>query len=83
MIEVVFFASLREELGSDSVSMDASGITDVGEVIGKLAQEKGARWSELLMRENILVAVNQQMVDQKAAVVDKDEVAFFPPVTGG
>ncbi len=83
MIEVVFFASLCEELGSDSVSMDASGITDVGEVIGKLAQEKGARWSELLMRENILVAVNQQMVDQKAAVVDKDEVAFFPPVTGG
>ncbi len=83
MIEVVFFASLCEELGSDSVSMDASGITDVGEVIEKLAQEKGARWSELLMRENILVAVNQQMVDQKAAVVDKDEVAFFPPVTGG
>ncbi|MBQ60558.1 MAG: molybdopterin converting factor subunit 1 [Gammaproteobacteria bacterium] len=83
MIEVVFFASLCEELGSDSVSMDASGITDVGEVIDKLAQEKGARWSELLMRENILVAVNQQMVDQKAAVVDKDEVAFFPPVTGG
>ena len=83
MIEVVFFASLREELGSESASMNASGVTDVREVIGKLAEEKGIRWSDLLTRDNILVAVNQQMVDQKAAVVDKDEVAFFPPVTGG
>jgi len=83
MIKVVLFANLREELGTESVYLDAAGLSDVQDVIEKLANEQGANWLELLTHDNILVAVNQEMMDRKAGVADDDEVAFFPPVTGG
>lgn len=83
MIKVVLFANLREDLGAESVGLDATGISIVQDVIEKLASDRGADWAELLSRDNILVAVNKEMMDRTAVVADDDEVAFFPPVSGG
>ncbi len=83
MIKVVLFANLREELGAESVYLEAAGLSDVQDVIEKLADEQGAKWLELLTQDNILVSVNQEIMDRKAGVADADEVAFLPPVTGG
>ena len=83
MINVILFASLREELGTESVCLESSGVRSVRDVIEKLATHEGAGWQGLLSGENILIAVNQEMTDREAGVADGDEVAFFPPVTGG
>lgn len=83
MIKVVLFASLREELGTESVCLDAAGLSNVQDVIEKLAKEQGANWLDLLVRDNILVAVNKEMMDHNADIAEDDEVAFFPPVSGG
>lgn len=83
MIKVVFFASLREQLGRDSLCLESGEIDNVQNVIDKLALIEGPQYAECLCTDNILVAVNQEMVNIAAHVKDNDEVAFFPPVTGG
>lgn len=83
MIKVVFFASLREKLGADDLYLEPGEIVNVQNVIDKLAQTQGSQYGESLSGDNILMAVNQEMVNPGALVKDHDEVAFFPPVTGG
>jgi molybdopterin synthase sulfur carrier subunit len=83
MISVHFFASLREALNSHAVELAPDGIASVGDVISKLVATHGERWAQVLHQEKVMVAVNQQVADLAAAVSDGDEVAFFPPVTGG
>ena len=83
MIKVFFFAGLREALGvgSEALALPA----DVG-TVGALRSHLAARgepWSALVSTKNLRSAVNQQMVGSDAAVKAGDEVAFFPPVTGG
>ena len=83
MIKVVFFASLREELGADDLYLEPGEIANVQNVIDKLAQTAGPQYGQSLSGDNVLIAVNQEMVNPDALVKDDDEVAFFPPVTGG
>ncbi|MFP6808634.1 MAG: MoaD/ThiS family protein [Pseudomonadales bacterium] len=83
MIEVVFFASLREDLGSSGFKIDPSGINNINDVIDSLASAQGTHFKDILIGDNILVAINQEMGDVDTTVNDEDEVAFFPPVTGG
>ena len=82
MIQVVFFASLREDLGKAGLSMHGEDVGSVADVITRLVTDQPA-WSEALRAANLLVAVNQEMVMPDHEVKDGDEVAFFPPVTGG
>ena len=82
-IKIVFFASLREELGVDSVDLQISGFSRVSALISQLADQQSAEWLEILTAENIRVAVNHGIVNEDVGVTDGDEVAFFPPVTGG
>ncbi len=83
MIRVLFFASLREELGEEAVSLEASGIRTVLDLVDRLGASHGESFRNGLLRDNVLVAVNQALTDIQARVADNDEVAFFPPVTGG
>ena len=83
MVNVIFFASIREDLGVSDVEVSVEGPATVAQLVQTLAVLHGAHWSELLSRENILVAVNQAMVDHQHIIHCGDEVAFFPPVTGG
>ncbi|AXV66315.1 MULTISPECIES: molybdopterin converting factor subunit 1 [Pseudoalteromonas] len=81
MNKVLFFAQLRERLGCDSVQLDAQGMS-VRQLRQTLA-ERDERWHTWLLDKDVLVAVNQILVDDNAAVGTGDEVAMFPPVTGG
>lgn len=82
-VKIVFFANLREALGVDSVDLQISGSCSVSALISQLADRQSPEWLDMLTAENIRVAVNQDMINEDVDVVDGDEVAFFPPVTGG
>ena len=82
-VRVVLFASLREELGCDSVDVALEGGSRLSDLIRTLASSRGELWKTALTAENIKVAVNQELVTSDVSISEHDEVAFFPPVTGG
>ena len=75
-IKVRYFASLKENLGRESDSLGCEQAMSVAEVWRKSVPAQR-------MPENTLVAVNMEYVSLDHSVKDGDEVAFFPPVTGG
>jgi len=80
MLKVLYFANLREAIGTGAESIELpAGVTTVGQLRAAL----GARHEALLTAKNLRAAVNQKMCGLDAPVTDGDEVAFFPPVTGG
>ena len=82
-VKIVFFASLREALGVDSVDLQISGSSSVSALISQLSNQQSPEWLGILTAENIRIAVNQDLINEDVVVNDGDEVAFFPPVTGG
>lgn len=83
MITLRYFASLREMLGTGTEQMTLpDGITDVAGLTRWL-QARNDTWHEALANGRLHVAVNQQIADENAGVRDGDEIAWFPPVTGG
>ncbi len=83
MIEIVFFASIREALDRDRAQHPVDQPLHLSELITQLTAIHGAAWHEVLTAENVKIAVNQELVSDDMLVSDGDEVAFFPPVTGG
>ena len=82
-LKILYFASLREALNSSGENLELPpGIASVAALRAHLA-ERGGAWSALTQSKSLRTAVNQKLVDAQAAVADGDEVAFFPPVTGG
>ncbi|WP_054179980.1 molybdopterin synthase sulfur carrier subunit [Trabulsiella odontotermitis] len=81
MIKVLFFAQVRELVGTDSLSIDAD--FPVVEAVRQHLATRGDRWALALEEGKLLAAVNQTLVGFDHPVVAGDEVAFFPPVTGG
>jgi molybdopterin synthase sulfur carrier subunit len=84
MLTLIYFARLREALGVSSEQIDLP--PDVQDVAGLTAwlRKRGGDWEvELATGRAFRVAVNQDMADATTAVRDGDEVAIFPPVTGG
>ncbi len=84
-IRLRYFASLREALGPGEELdwADAPAAPTLGALRDHLIA-RGGRHAELLARPRpVRCARNQTMGDEAASVADGDEVAFFPPVTGG
>ncbi|GAA5646510.1 MULTISPECIES: molybdopterin synthase sulfur carrier subunit [Vibrio] len=81
MITVLFFAQTRELVGTDQVQVEAR-FTTVDALREHLAAQEG-KWSLALEAGKLLAAVNQAIVPLDTKLNDGDEVAFFPPVTGG
>jgi len=76
-LQVRYFASLRERMGRDGDSIDNTAqVNCVADVWSYVSGDKP-------FPANMLVAVNMQYADLTQEVKDGDEVAFFPPVTGG
>ncbi len=82
MINVVFFAQLREQLKSDGLSLDIPTPCTVKDVQQALVKSH-PEWQVYLSNSALMCAVNQDMVQLNAPVAQGNEVAFFPPVTGG
>ena len=83
MIKLLYFASLRENLGTggESLAVPSEPCTVAG-LRAHLAA-RGEAWRVFATSKSLRAAVNQKMVGAETAVSDGDEVAFFPPVTGG
>jgi molybdopterin synthase sulfur carrier subunit len=81
-VTVKYFASIREAIGQSSEVLQTDATT-----LAALRDEliaKGGAYAESLARGRaVRLALNQDMSDETAALVDCAEVAFFPPVTGG
>ena len=84
MLKILFFARVREQLDCASVELPwpESGL-DLDGLQEQLCRERGEHWRAVLSQENMIRAVNQLVVAENSVLRDGDEVAFFPPVTGG
>lgn len=81
-INVKYFASIREALGTgaetlDTVKRDVAGLRD------ELIARGGVYAASLARGKAVRVAINQTLAEETAPLVEGAEVAFFPPVTGG
>jgi molybdopterin synthase sulfur carrier subunit len=81
-MKVLFFASLRETLGTAELLLDSNADT-VSALLDELAQ-RGELWDQSLRQnQRLQIAVNQELARRNTRIQAEDEVAFFPPVTGG
>lgn len=84
MLNVLFFARVREQLDCASLQLAWPGAGfDLDALQERLCAERGQAWRDVLEQDNLIRAVNQVVVNGNRALQDGDEVAFFPPVTGG
>jgi molybdopterin synthase sulfur carrier subunit len=81
-IQLRYFASIRETVGTGSESLDTAAGT-----LAVLRDEliaRGGGYADALARGRaVRVSLNQTMTDEAAVLSEGAEVAFFPPVTGG
>ncbi|MGR5280505.1 molybdopterin synthase sulfur carrier subunit [Photobacterium damselae] len=81
MITVLFFAQVKELVGQSQIDVEAS--VNTAEELRQQLALRGDKWQLALESGKLLVAVNQTICPLDTDIKDGDEVAFFPPVTGG
>ncbi|HIF9123725.1 TPA: molybdopterin synthase sulfur carrier subunit [Photobacterium damselae] len=81
MITVLFFAQVKELVGQSQIDVEAS--VNTAEELRQQLALRGDKWQLALEPGKLLVAVNQTICPLDTEIKDGDEVAFFPPVTGG
>ncbi|TRX53819.1 molybdopterin converting factor subunit 1 [Thalassomonas sp. M1454] len=81
-INVLFFAAFKEQLDCAELQIEAATVQTVADLQSMLIA-KGDTWNKVLNTPSLLTAVNHTMVDSEYEIKAGDEVAFFPPVTGG
>ncbi|MBO0367747.1 MoaD/ThiS family protein [Pseudomonas shirazensis] len=79
-VEVVYFARYRELLGRDGERLE--GDFENVEAVRQTLLGKGPEYA-VLAEQNLMCARNQDLCRLAEPLADGDEVAFFPPVTGG
>ncbi len=84
MLKLLYFARLREALGISAESLELPAeVRDVRGLMAWLAARGGVWQEQFDGCRQIRAAVNQELVADSASIRGGDEVAFFPPVTGG
>ncbi len=81
-LRIRYFAAIREALGAGETVELAVG-SRLGDVRDALIARGGAHAEVLARGRSLRCAINQTLADESAAVGEGDELAFFPPVTGG
>ena len=74
-VKVKYFASMRDRMGKGDEELDLQPGATVADLWQVVSQEP--------LPDNTLVAVNMEYTDLNHPLKEGDEVAFFPPVTGG
>jgi sulfur-carrier protein len=82
VISILFFAQLREQLHCEKLELDFVEFHSLMALRERIIQ-LNPHWEDYLRSDKLLYAVNQALVKSSYIVKDGDEVAFFPPVTGG
>ncbi|QIZ05836.1 molybdopterin converting factor subunit 1 [Priestia megaterium] len=77
MNKVLFFAHLRDAVGEEFLSVDASGKT-----VAELKAELSTKYN-LPKMDTVMTAVNEEFASNDEVIRDGDEIAFIPPVSGG
>ncbi len=84
MVRVVFFAGVRERLGCDGLEIPwQRGMDTLQDLQQWLIDTRGPEWAAVFGQENLIRAVNHRVSELDVTISDGDEVAFYPPVTGG
>jgi molybdopterin synthase sulfur carrier subunit len=83
MVRLRYFASLREVLGTGEEQLALPDGIGTVQQLTEWLQSRGPQWQDALSNPQLLTALNQSITDRQAAVHDGDEIAWFPPVTGG
>ena len=78
-MKILYFASLKENLNTADDEINVVSPVSISSIKKQLIEKYG----EQHFPENILCAVNHEMANESTKVCESDEVAFFPPVTGG
>jgi molybdopterin synthase sulfur carrier subunit len=82
-LKIIYLARLRDALGCSSESLELADGGSLGAVRAAL-RERGGPWArELADGRSVRIAVNHELTAGDVTLQDGDEIAFFPPVTGG
>ena len=82
MIDLIYFSWIRERIGKSRESIETRATTVI-ELIEEL-KKKDARYSEAFSDlGSFRVAINQELTNFDASIIEAKEIAFFPPMTGG
>ena len=79
-VRLLFFATLKDIAGSRELDVEIPAGTTIGDLWTRL-EEKYPRMKDY--RSIVLTALNEEYVDKTAMISDGDEIALFPPVSGG
>jgi molybdopterin synthase sulfur carrier subunit len=83
-IQVLYFAKLREQLGVATETLDLPDGAAMVAMLLDMLRARGGVWADVLAASgSFRVAVNQELAEMTMPLEDGDEVAIFPPVTGG
>ena len=83
-MKILYFAWMRQRIGSSAETVDLPGdVTTVNDLVDWLVGRGENYGQAFAKREVIRAAVNQEYVRFDHPVSNEDEIAFFPPVTGG
>jgi molybdopterin synthase sulfur carrier subunit len=83
VVTVLFFAKVREDLDCRQLQWPLTEPCSIAQLKEQMIAQQGGRWQAVLSASNIISALNQQVVDQQQQIKAGDELAFYPPVTGG
>ena len=84
MINIKYFARLSENLGSKGEEIEFGEQSKTVDAVIQLLIDRGEPWiTEFSAETKVLVAVNYEVCQTDTQLKEGDEVAFFPPVTGG
>jgi len=83
MILISYFARYREQLNLGGEKLPLTATLKSIDDVRQLLIARGGVWAEVLGENNLMCALNQELCHLDQAIEDFDEIAFFPPVTGG
>lgn len=81
MNKIIFFAQIRELIGVEKLELSVEQMS-INQLLDHLSL-RGDKWVLALKEKTVLCAVNQTFADVNYIIQSGDEIAFFPPVTGG